>query len=439
MFQRAEWERRYPELADVFAQRETVWCNPRYMPLAQAALPAASDSIRDAEERLVRFAPFLKTAFPETRARDGLIESPLTPIPNMQAALEREGNVPIHGRLLLKRDDQLAVAGSVKARGGIYEILKHAETLAQDAGLLREGMSYDALATNEFRSFFAGHTIEVGSTGNLGLSIGIISAALGFRVVVHMSSDARQWKKDLLRKKGVFVKEYTGDYGTAVEAGRQSCQNDPKRYFVDDEHSIELFLGYTTAASRLQKQLEEAAIRVDDAHPLFVYLPCGVGGAPGGITYGLKQLFGEHVHCFFVEPVACPAMLLGLATGLRNQISVQEVGLSGRTEADGLAVGRPSGLVCELVEPLLSGEFTAADDTLYRYLKLLWSSEGIAVEPSACASFAGVSNLLRHPASKAYLEQHGLMERLDNACHIAWSTGGSLVPPEIMETYLHHG
>ena len=230
--------------------------------------------------------------------------------------------------------------------------------------------------------------------------------------------------------------EYADDYSAAVEQGRALSDQNPKSYFVDDEHSKDLFLGYAVAAKRLVPQLQKLDVRVDAEHPLFVYLPCGVGSAPGGITYGLKQQFGPYVHCFFEEPVQAPCMLLGLATGKHEQICVRDVGLTGQTHADGLAVGRPSGLVCEMMEPLVSGEFTVQDAKLYDYLRLLMQTEQIFIEPSACASFIGPQKL--ETEMEAYLRTHDLTaQKLENSTHIAWATGGRLVPPAVREAYLN--
>lgn len=426
-----------PVVQKISEGTEIGWINPKILSWkdAKEKISVTTEEIDEAEKRLKRFAPFIMKCFPETVEQNGIIESALTPVPKMKQILnDRYGKV-IEGNLFLKQDSHLAVAGSVKARGGIYEVLKHTEELALQEGLITVEDDYSKLASGECREFFGQYTVQVGSTGNLGLSIGIASAAVGYRAIVHMSADAKQWKKDLLRSHGVTVIEYDGDYSKAVENGRKESDADPKSYFVDDENSKDLFMGYAVAAKRLKIQMEELEITVDKEHPLFVYIPCGVGGAPGGVTFGLKAMWGDYVHVFFVEPTQAPCMALGMATGLHSEICVQDVGLTGITHADGLAVGRPSGFVGKVMEPILSGEFTVKDKWLYEYMRALLDTENIFIEPSACAAFIGPVKLLEYEETRKYIMENHLTDTMKQAAHIVWATGGSLVPEEVREVY----
>ncbi|EKB2849288.1 D-serine ammonia-lyase [Escherichia coli] len=389
----------YPLVKDLVALKETTWFNPGTTSLAEG-LPyvgLTEQDVQDAHARLSRFAPYLAKAFPETAASGGIIESELVAIPAMQKRLEKEYQQPISGQLLLKKDSHLPISGSIKARGGIYEVLAHAEKLALEAGLLTLEDDYSKLLSPEFKQFFSQYSIAVGSTGNLGLSIGIMSARIGFKVTVHMSADARAWKKAKLRSHGVTVVEYEQDCGVAVEEGRI----------------------------------------VDADNPLFVYLPCGVGGGPGGVAFGLKLAFGDHVHCFFAEPTHSPCMLLGVHTGLHDQISVQDIGIDNLTAADGLAVGRASGFVGRAMERLLDGFYTLSDQTMYDMLGWLAQEEDIRLEPSALAGMAGPQRVC---ASVIYQQMQGFStEQLRNATHLVWATGGGMVPEEEMKQYLAKG
>ena len=421
----------FPILEEVSKYQNIFWINPnrnKYEPL-----PFNKSDIDDAEERLKRFAPLIEKVFPETMPSKGLIESPLLVIENEKEALQKTTG-SINGDLLIKCDSHLPVSGSVKARGGIYEVLKFAEGIALDNGLLSMDEDYSVLLSPSFKQLFSRYSVAVGSTGNLGLSIGIISSALGFQATVHMSSDARQWKKDLLRSRGVAVIEYPDDYQEAVAQGRKEAASDPMCHFVDDEGSEDLFLGYSVAAKRLSTQLKQMNISVDEMHPLFVYIPCGVGGAPGGITFGLKEYFGENVHVFFAEPTHAPCMTLGLITGLYDKISCKDLGLDGKTEADGLAVGRPSCLVSGIMRSLLDGCFTVSDEELYPYLKTLADTEKIYIEPSACASFSGPSLITKHINSLLKIDAEKI-----RPTHILWATGGNMVPAAEMSLYYNKG
>lgn len=427
------WITEYPILKDMALLHPIFWLNQQQksFTLAEKELQFTRLDAKDAVDRLDRFRPYLVMAFPETAPQDGEIESTVQPLPVMQQELCKRYHVS-QGKLFAKLDSHLPISGSIKARGGIYEILKFAETLAIDDGLLDIHDNYEKLHSSECRELFGRYSVTVGSTGNLGLSIGIIGKKLGFKVIVHMSSDARQWKKNKLRSLGVHVVEHEADYSVAVAKGRAEAEADPSCHFVDDEGSRDLFLGYAVAGERLKRQFVEQDIVVDEEHPLFVYLPCGVGGGPGGITFGLKLAFGDNVHCFFGEPTGAPAMLAGLVTGLHDAVSAVDFGIENKTIADGLAVSRPSGIVSRTMQHLLSGIFTVDDNEMYGLLTLLALCENIHLEPSALVGFSGYTRV-----EKALKDNKGYAQQ--NVNHLIWATGGSLVPDEVWCEYNEEG
>lgn len=397
------------------------WPNPGRRPIAAVrdTLAVRRADIEAAAGRLDRFAPLLAGLFPELAASGGLIESEFLPVPAFAARLAQEG-LPPGDRVLLKADHALPVAGSVKARGGFYAVLAVAERLALEEGLLSgPGDDYRRLGAPAVRAFFAGHTVSVGSTGNLGLSIGILGRALGFAVTVHMSAEAKAWKKEKLRALGAAVVEHRGDYTAACARAREEAARDPRVHFIDDENSLELFLGYAVAGLRLPAQLAALDIAVTPETPLCLHLPCGVGGAPGGIALGARLALGDAALAFFAEPAQAPSMLLGMATGRHDASSVADVGLSGRTLADGLAVSRPSRFVGRLMDPVVDGVFTVDDATLARLVAAVWHDEGLRLEPSAAAAAAGP--LMARAAGLPRLAGRP-------ATHILWATGGGMLP-----------
>jgi D-serine dehydratase len=394
----------------------TVWRNPARRPASEvlAASPLHWDHVEQAIARWRRFAPLLAILFPELRATGGHIDSPLLPADAEFAHAVLGGS----GRVGIKADHDLPVTGCIKARGGVYEVLWYAEQVARQAGLREE---FAVLAGPAWRDLFATHTVVVGSTGNLGYSVGVMARALGFAAEVHMSSDAKAWKKDRLRRIGVEVVEHAGDYTAAVASARTSSEQRPRCHFVDDESSVHLFLGYATAALDVHRQLDAAHVRVDGAHPLIVYLPCGVGGAPGGLTFGLKHVFGDAVRCVFVEPVDAPCMLVQLASGESRAVSVYDVGRTNRTIQDGLAVASASLFAAGMVRHLIEGIVTVTDAQALDWVKRTWEDAGLRVEPSAAAAMAAVM---------PWCEADPGFDRA-SATHLLWTTGGGLLPDEV--------
>lgn len=437
-----KWKVEIPEINKVINYEPLFWINDNYDSVESANKKSSItlEDIKDAEARLQRFAPYFFEYFEDTRENNGIIESGISHIPEFKNFLESFYETEIIGELYLKRDDTLPIAGTIKARGAIYEVLKHAETIALENGMLESyDDDYKKFGSEEFKSIFKNYKVMVGTTGNLGISVGVMAATLGFDVTVHMSVEAKEWKKDHLRNKGARVIEHQTNFTEAVNEGRKQSDADPNSYFVDDEHSVELFLGYTVAALRLQRQLEEAGIKVDEDHPLFVYSPCGIGGSPGGVSYGLKQVYGDHVHCFFAQPTHMPSMLVGLLTREYDNVSVDDFNIDAITNMDGLAVPRTSGFVAELMHDYFNGGITVSEENQKTLLTKMIDLEDIKLEPAALAGLPGAPFLFGTKEGQEYLKQNNLNDKMKNATHIAWATGGSMVPKEEMNNFYNEG
>lgn len=392
----------------------TVWINRLPRKTTSFDTAVASRHIADANALWRRFAPALARLF-ETPGGTGIIKSPL---------LEYPAPLLPGGPVYVKADHALPITATVKARGGVFALLRVIEAIAGRTDLLGKADSYEALTDAHARRVFADYTIVVASTGNLGFSVGLVATAFGLRAEVHMSDCAKAWKKERLRALGATVIEHPGDYTSTVAAARASVEARDGAFFIDDESSWDLFIGYAGAGRELQIQLEEARVRISDERPLVVYLPCGVGGAPGGITYGLKAIFGENVVSVFAEPIESACMLVALAAGESDPPSVYDVGLGNRTQADGLAVSRASGLVLDRVRHHIDAAVAVPDEDLLHWVRRAWSEANLKLEPSAAAGFAALAPFLEMVSARPG------WRKVDNAVHVVWTTGGNLMPED---------
>merc|ERR1712130_1024484 len=112
-------------------------------------------------------------------------------------ALPMDVGLGSRARGFIKTDSHLPVCASVKARGGLFEVFTRAEEVALKTGLLTLGDDYRKLASEPVQNLLREEEVAVGSTGNLGMSVGLAAAALGMRSTIHMSTDAKAWKKAL--------------------------------------------------------------------------------------------------------------------------------------------------------------------------------------------------------------------------------------------------
>jgi len=89
----------FPQLKLMAAKDTVLWENTNRVKNPATSL-FTMEEVEEAEETLQRFSAYLKLAFPELVASNGLIESGIQEIPAMKGAIENKYGVLIEGQLL---------------------------------------------------------------------------------------------------------------------------------------------------------------------------------------------------------------------------------------------------------------------------------------------------------------------------------------------------
>jgi len=159
------------------------------LPDILSSLPLTTRDLDEAEQRWQRLRPVLSNLF-SSETPDGLIKSPLHRASiKLQTSLGLTSSSSV---LLIKEDSKLAVCGSVKARGGLYETFKYAEDVnldwslddddgsssSKDSSSSSSSSSASSLLDAVQEGLMEDYTVVVGSTGNLGLSVGLAAASM---------------------------------------------------------------------------------------------------------------------------------------------------------------------------------------------------------------------------------------------------------------------
>ncbi len=89
------------------------------------------------------------------------------------------------------------------------------------------------------------------------------------------------------------------------------------------------------------------------------------------------------------------------------------------------------------MQRLIDGYYTVADEELYRLMVIAYEQDKVKLEPSALAGVPGMERVLNSPE---YLQRMSFTHvQLENATHLIWGTGGSMVPEAEFQTYLDKG
>ena len=229
--------------------------------------------------------------------------------------------------------------------------------------------------------------ITCASTGNAASSLAGLGASIGATVKIFVPENASRAKVAQMLLYGAEVFKVKGSYDDAFDLCIKATE---KFGWYNRSSGFNPYLseGKKTVAYEICEQLMWNP-------PDAIIVPVGDGCIIGGVHKGLKDLIEIGVISEMPRLIAVQAD--GANSIVKAFESGEEIGTtSGKTIADGIAVGRPREGVKALraVNETNGYALSVSDEEILEAVRTLTETAGVFVEPSAAATLAGLNKML---------------------------------------------
>jgi threonine dehydratase len=236
---------------------------------------------------------------------------------------------------------------------------------------LQRGGSFKARGATNAMLTHRAQRVVTGSSGNHGMAVATLGAALGARVTVVMARAASPAKADVIRGLGAEVVRVDGGNAERDRHARDLAR-DTGATFVPSADDESVVAGQGTVA------LEVFADAPDlDA----IYVPTGGGGLLAGTCLAATGP-NRRVRVIGVEPATARRYAASLDAGHPVELAPPD------TIADGLRAQRPGEVPYPIVRDRVDDLVGVTDEVIGEAMRLL-HGHGVAAEPSGCVALAG--------------------------------------------------
>jgi threonine dehydratase len=255
----------------------------------------------------------------------------------------------------------------LEAPAGVTRLLK-LETLQRTGSFKVRGAAAALSAGDPPRAVFAA------STGNHGLAVASVAAAMGLPCRVYVPTSAAPAKLERLRASGVELVAVEGDPLLAELAAREASEREPGTRLVPPYNDARVILGQATLGLELLDQLEQP--------PDALFVAVGGGGLISGVALAVRSRWPR---CRIVGcvPAASPAMAAAVAAGRVVAAPLAP------TLSDATAGGIEDGAITVAICAALVDEFVQVEEAeIAAAMRTALLEHGLALEGAAALTLA---------------------------------------------------